>query len=165
VVTQIHQQVADLLGGPWSVRVRGDTENVHVTGADLHDEQAVQALQRHRAVDVEEISGEHRRSLRMQELPPGRVGVPLRCGQDLQRLEDPADCGRADPVAELEQFALDPLVSPALEMLSSTFPVLCEAGDYVKLSRGVVAVRFEGVGRRDSASHNFSVPISLRATG
>ena len=33
---------------------------------------------------------------------------------NLQRLEDPADHGRADPVAELEQLALDPLVSPAV---------------------------------------------------
>src|ERR1022692_2371596 len=34
-------------------------------------------------------------------------------GGELQYLEDPADRRRADPVAELEQFALDPLVSPA----------------------------------------------------
>jgi len=54
-ITQVHQQVADLLGGPGSVRVRGDIENVHVPGADFYDEQAVQALQGHRAVDVEEI--------------------------------------------------------------------------------------------------------------
>jgi len=33
---------------------------------------------------------------------------------DLQRLEDPADRGCADLVAELEQLALDPLVSPAV---------------------------------------------------
>jgi hypothetical protein len=87
---------------------------MHVTAADLHDEQAVQALQGHRAVHVEEIGGEHRRSLRMQELPPGRVGASLRCGRDLERLEDPADGGRTDPVAEFDQFALDPLVSPAV---------------------------------------------------
>src|ERR1035441_887130 len=76
-------------------------------------EQAVQALQGHRAVHMEEIGGEHCRGLRAQELPPRRVGVPLRCRGDLQYLEDPADRRRADPVAELEQFALDPLVSPA----------------------------------------------------
>jgi hypothetical protein len=39
-VTQVHQQVADLLCGPRPVRVRGDTEDVHVPGADLdHDMQ------------------------------------------------------------------------------------------------------------------------------
>ena len=39
---------------------------------------------------------------------------PLRCRGNLQRLQDPADRRRADPVAELEQLALDPLVSPAI---------------------------------------------------
>jgi len=63
---------------------------------------------------VEEVGGEHRGCLGVQELPPGRVGVSLRRWRDLQRLEDPADGGCADPVAELEQLALDPLVSPAV---------------------------------------------------
>ena len=31
-VTKVHQQVADLLGGPRPVRVRGHPEDVHVTG-------------------------------------------------------------------------------------------------------------------------------------
>jgi hypothetical protein len=38
-------------------------------------EQAVQALQRQRAADMEEIGGEHGRRLGVQELPPGRVGI------------------------------------------------------------------------------------------
>jgi hypothetical protein len=37
-ITQVHQQVADLLRGPRPVRVRGHAEDVHVAGADLHDE-------------------------------------------------------------------------------------------------------------------------------
>src|SRR5271167_4917569 len=40
-ITQIHHEVADLLYSPRAVRVRGDPEDVHVTAADLHDEQAV----------------------------------------------------------------------------------------------------------------------------
>jgi hypothetical protein len=40
--------------------------------------------------------------------------MPFRCRRDFQRLEDPADRGRADPVAEFQQLALDPLVSPAV---------------------------------------------------
>ncbi len=91
-----------------------NTEDVHVTAAYLYDEQAVQARQGHRAIHVEEVRGEHRRCLGMQELPPCRVGAPFRCRGNLQRLEDPADRGRADQVAELEQLALDPLVSPAV---------------------------------------------------
>ena len=54
------------------------------------------------------------KGLAVQKLPPGRVGVPLWCRRDLQRPEDPADRGRADAVAELQKFALDPLVSPAV---------------------------------------------------
>jgi hypothetical protein len=41
------------------VRVRGDPENAHVTGAGLDHEQAAQAPQGHRAIHVEEIGGEH----------------------------------------------------------------------------------------------------------
>jgi hypothetical protein len=89
-------------------------EDEYVTAADLHDERPVQPLQGHRAVDVEEVGGEHPRWLGTQELPPRRVAAPLRRRENLQRLEDPADRGRADLEAELEQFALDPLVSPAV---------------------------------------------------
>jgi hypothetical protein len=112
-VTEIHQEIADLLRGPQPVRVCGDPEDVHVAGADFHHEQAVQALEGHCAVHVEEVRGKHRRGLRVQELPPGRVGVTRGC-RDLQVLEDPADRGWADPVAELEQLALDALASPAM---------------------------------------------------
>jgi hypothetical protein len=64
--TQIHQQVADLLHGPGTVRVGGDTENVHVTAADLDHEQAVQLLEGHCAVHVEEID-------RLPSLPDDEV--------------------------------------------------------------------------------------------
>ena len=112
-ITQIHHEVSDLLYSPRAVRVRGDPEDVRVTAAGLHYKQAVHAPESHRTFHVEEIGGEHRRCLTVQELPPGRAGAPLRCRGDLQRLEDAADGGCADPVAELEQFALEPLVSPA----------------------------------------------------
>jgi hypothetical protein len=42
----------DVVPGPvpdQEPEVRGDPQDVHVTGADLHDEQAVQAPQGHRA--------------------------------------------------------------------------------------------------------------------
>jgi hypothetical protein len=90
------------------------SQDVHVAAADLHYEQAVQALEGHRAVHVKEIDGQHRRGLRVQELPPARIGAPSRSRRDPQRPEDPADRGRADPMAELEQLALDPLVPQPL---------------------------------------------------
>ena len=73
-----------------------------------------QALQGHRAVHVEEVGREHRRGLRAKEIPPRRVGAPLGRRRDLQGFEDPADGRCADPVADLEQLTLDPLVSPAV---------------------------------------------------
>jgi hypothetical protein len=72
-----------------------------MAAAGLDDEEAVQALERDRAVHVEEVAGEDRGRLRPQELPPCRIGVPLRRGRYLQLPQDPADRGRADPVAEL----------------------------------------------------------------
>ena len=63
---------------------------------------------------MEEVRGEHRGCLGVQELEPCRVGAPLRCWRDLQGLEDPADGGCADLVAEFEEFALDSLVSPVV---------------------------------------------------
>jgi hypothetical protein len=112
-ITQIDQEIADLLDCPQPIGIRGDPENVHVTRAYLHDEQAVQALESHCAIHMEEVDGEHRRCLGAQELPPSRVGLPSRRRRDLQSLEDATDRGRADPVAELEQLALNPLISPA----------------------------------------------------
>jgi hypothetical protein len=47
---------------------------------------------------------------RVQELPQGRVGVPLRRRRDLQRLQDAVDRGCADSMAELEQLTLNPAV-------------------------------------------------------
>jgi hypothetical protein len=81
-VAEIHQKIADLLCGPRPVRVRGDAEDMDVAAAGLYHEEAVQALTGHRAVPVKEVGGGHRRGLRVQELPPRRVGVPFRRRRD-----------------------------------------------------------------------------------
>ncbi|MGH3767706.1 MAG: hypothetical protein ACRDS0_31075 [Pseudonocardiaceae bacterium] len=62
---------------------------------------------------MEEVAGQHRRCLGAHELPPCGVGLSLGCWRDPQGLEDSADRRDADPVAELEQFTLDPFVPPA----------------------------------------------------
>src|ERR1039457_6011001 len=62
------------------VRVRGHAEDMHIPGTDLDHEEAVKALQGHRAVHVEEVGRKHRRGLRAQEIPPRRVGAPLGAG-------------------------------------------------------------------------------------
>jgi hypothetical protein len=113
-VAEVHREVADLLGGPRPVRVRGDPEDVDVARADFDDEQAVKALERYHAVHVEEVGGEHGRCLGVQELPPRGVSAPFWCWRNLQDLEVTADRGWADPVADFEQFALDPPVPPAV---------------------------------------------------
>jgi hypothetical protein len=46
---------------------------MHVAAADLHDEQAVQAPECHRAVHME-VGGEHGRGLSVQTLPPTLTG-------------------------------------------------------------------------------------------
>ena len=52
--------------------------------------------------------------------------------RDAVGTQDLADGGGRDPVSEPTQLALDAYYSPAREMLSSTFPGLCEPGDYVE---------------------------------
>ena len=55
----------------------------------------------------------------------GATGRSCRCAVAVpgifQRLQDPADRGRADPVAEFQQFALDPLVPPAVVLGGKPF--------------------------------------------
>jgi hypothetical protein len=54
--------------------------------------------------------------------------------------QDPADCALSGSMAQAEQLALDPAVSPSREMLSSTFSVLCGAGDYVNACDGLLVM-------------------------
>jgi hypothetical protein len=113
-ITKIHQEIADLLHGPWSVRVRGDSQDMHIPGSDLDPERAVQARQGHRAVHVEEVGREHRRRLRVQELPPRRGGAPPGRRRDLQRLQDPADRRCTYPGPTLSSSPGIFFVSPAV---------------------------------------------------
>ena len=85
VAAEVHQQIADLLGGPQPVRMRGDPEDTDEAGADFDDEEAVQAPDGH-AVHVEEFDSEHRGGLRVQELTPGRAGEPLGAGSIFRAL-------------------------------------------------------------------------------
>jgi hypothetical protein len=59
-VTEVHQEIPDLLHRPWPVRIRGHPEDVHVATANLHHEQAVHAAEDHCAVHVKEVRRKHR---------------------------------------------------------------------------------------------------------
>ena len=87
-----------------------------------------------RAVDVEEVRGQERGGVGAQEDAPGLVAVRWR--RDAVSTQDLADSGGREPVPESAQLTLDAYYSPVMEMLSSTFPGLCGAGDYVNARDG-----------------------------
>src|ERR1700749_3369861 len=76
---------------------------------------------------------------------------------DLQGFEDPADGGCADPVAELEQLALDPLVPPAVVLGGEP---LDQRGDLAAARRPSRPVRV-----RPPAVAQAAVPAQDRAGG
>jgi hypothetical protein len=66
-VVEVHQQVAGLLGCPCSGRMARRSEDMHVAAANLESEEHVDPLQGDRAVDVEEVHGQHAGGLRPQK--------------------------------------------------------------------------------------------------
>jgi hypothetical protein len=77
-LAEVHHEITRLLRRPGSVRMPGHAKDVPVAVADFDCEQDVEPAQRDRAVDVEEVDGQHAGGLASQELPPTGVGVPLR---------------------------------------------------------------------------------------
>ena len=105
-VVEVHEQVAGLLGQPRSGRVRGDAQDVHSAGGVLDDEERVEPVQRDR-VAMEQVAGQDRLGLRVEELGPGRPAPPRR-RLDARRVENPPHCGGADLVAESDEFPVHP---------------------------------------------------------
>ena len=66
-VTEVHQQVAGLLGDPGAGGVGGDPGEVYAAAAVLDDDEDVEAAQED-GVDVGEVDGEDRVGLRTEEL-------------------------------------------------------------------------------------------------
>ena len=91
----------------------GHAQDMQIAVADLEREQDVEPPQRDRAVDVDEVDGQHAGGLGTQELPPAGVRVPEWRRRDPVALEDPTDRRSTDPVAEFEQLALHSAVSPS----------------------------------------------------
>jgi hypothetical protein len=110
-IAKIHHQIADLLGSPSTVRVRGRAQQVHRPAGDLQHEQHVDPLERHRG-------SPHGKSRTPASSMPARagtvarsVGAPGRRRRDPQPLENAADRRGPHPVAELDQLALNSLIS------------------------------------------------------
>ena len=110
--------------------MQGDSEDADAPGGVLDHGQDV-SLATVKQFCYEEVARQDRLGLRTQELRPGWPGPP-RGGVDAAGLEDLPHGGRCDPYPESGQLAVDPAVPPERKMLSSTFPRLCEAGDYVE---------------------------------
>ena len=109
-VVEVHEQVAGQLGQPGAGGVRGDAEDVHPAGGVLDDEERVQPVQGD-GVEVEQVAGEDRVRLGLQELGPRWSGPPGR-GVDAGVVQDGPDGGGADLVAEAGEFAVDASISP-----------------------------------------------------
>jgi len=96
---RIYQEIADLLGGPRPVRVRGHAEDVHVAGADLDHEESSTGRRRVTAQSTWERNRQRASSAACACRNFRHVVSVRRSGRrgDRQRLEDPADRGRAGP--------------------------------------------------------------------
>src|ERR1019366_5468125 len=103
-------QIAGLLRHPLAHWVSGHPREVGPPGADLDEEQYVEALEQHR-VDGEEIAGEHYMCLCSQELGPSRAGPPRRRLDPMTAKDVPHTRGR-DLDAHPGQLSLDAPVAP-----------------------------------------------------
>jgi hypothetical protein len=85
-VTEVHQQVACLLGYPGPGRVRGDAQQMHTAGGMLDYEQNIEPVPQQR-VDAEEIGGQNAPGLSTQQFSPAR-SVTARCGIEAGSLQN-----------------------------------------------------------------------------
>ncbi len=76
-VVEGHEQIPGLLGGPCPVGSGCGAEDVHVAGGHFHHEEHLHALERERAVDVEEVA----RQQAGARAVAGAVGAPVRRAQ------------------------------------------------------------------------------------
>jgi len=77
LLAEVHDQVAGLLGGPFSGWVQGDCEDADAPGGVLYDGQDM-GLGAVEQVGGEEVARQDRLGLRSQELRPGKHGSARR---------------------------------------------------------------------------------------
>ncbi|MCK2220477.1 hypothetical protein MF672_042755 [Actinomadura sp. ATCC 31491] len=98
-VLQVSEKVTGLLGNPCAVRVGGDAEHVHESGADLHHKEDVQPAQRD-GVHREEVTSQCARGMGAEEIAPAVVGTSRRRTQT-RPFQDSADRRTADSAAQM----------------------------------------------------------------
>ncbi len=89
LVTEVHEQGADALGGPGCGRVSGHTEDMHPAGAHFHHKEYVEAAQPD-GVEGEEVGGQQSGGLSAQERSPGGL-CSTWCRPEVGGGQDPAD--------------------------------------------------------------------------
>mgnify|MGYP000993723073 CR=1 FL=1 len=109
-VGEVHEQVSGGLGGPGPGGVGGAPAEVQAAGADLDEEQDVEALEGG-GVDTAEVGDDHGSGLGADELRPGGPG-PVGGGVDAGVAEDLPHARGGDLVAQAGQFAVDAPVAP-----------------------------------------------------
>jgi hypothetical protein len=124
VILEVHQEITGLLGHPRARGMGGDSGQVHAPGAMLNEEQHVQAAQEHR-VDVEEVRGEDRLRLGLQERPPGLPG-PSGCRSMSASLRICHACA-VPKLAPYSELAFPVPVRPLCNARSTTWRC-CTAG-------------------------------------
>jgi hypothetical protein len=83
-------------------------------------------------LDAEEIGSRDRAPVRFQKGLPGHSLAAKRRWLNTICREDSLDGVSTNLMADIAECPSDPSVTPAMEMWSSTFSNLCEAGGYVK---------------------------------
>jgi hypothetical protein len=118
LITEVHQQVAGGLSCPGVCGVSGHAEEMDPAGADLHDEQDLQAAQGD-GVEGEKVSSQQPDGLCAQETAPPGIATPW-CRAKPSGSQDPPDSAGTDAVAESNEFSLDPAVAPGGVILRQT---------------------------------------------
>jgi len=117
-IIECHQQVPCLLGRPGAGWVRRAGDELDPAALQRDEEEHVDPFQPG-AVDGEEITGERRRRVLAEKVPPGEL-VSLRRGRKAVTEEDRPHRGRRHGDVKALQFTEDPSVTPTWVLACET---------------------------------------------
>ncbi len=108
---QLPGQVARLLGHPGRVGMKAAVRVQDPAAVDLDEYQHVESPEQDR-VDGKEVAADDRSGMRLQELRPSG-SLAARSWRHAVAAQNASDCGCRNPVAQLDQLALDAAIAPA----------------------------------------------------